>query len=158
MRFSKLQRELYKITCKNINFQIHCSAYPMRSQYGSTNLPRYWITLEKEIIFDYPKQFVKTDGTVKNISGHKRYYPYESDVSKISDLIREYIDTPKDEVFDKTFENDFWGLINILKAVDRRNGTKRLLKLKKKTKNISANKIIEARLNFLKNSDNMKTD
>ena len=73
-RWSKLQREIYKITADNINFQIHCVAYRMDSQMGSTNLPRYWITLDKETIFDYPKQFITEDGGMKNLSGFIRGY------------------------------------------------------------------------------------
>jgi len=143
--WSKLQRELYKLISDNLNFQIHCVAYPMNSVYGSTDLPRYWITLNKETIWDYPKQFVTKDGTVKNISGNEVGYPYKTDVSDISELIREYIDTPKDDILNKVFENDHWGLINILRAADRRVGERRLCELKKKTHNIAANKIIEAR-------------
>ena len=97
----------------------------MNSQYGSVELPQYWITFGNEIIFDYPIQFVVRDETgcfVKNLQVEKLYYPYDTDISFISDLIREYIDTPKDEVFSKHFENDYWGLINILKVADRRNG------------------------------------
>ena len=146
MRWSKLQREIYKITTEDINFQIHCSTYRMNSQYGSTDLPRYWITLNKEIIFDYPKQFVTDEGTVKNLSGFEAIYPYKTDISDISDLIREYIDTPKEQLLSKIFINDVWGLINILRAADSRIGVKRLEDLKKKTNNIAANKIIEARL------------
>ena len=143
--WSKLQRELYKLISNDINFQIHCAAYPMDSRYGSTDLPRYWITLDKEIIWDYPKQFVTKDGTVKNLSGFEAGYPHRTDVSDISELIREYIDTPKDEILKKVFEKDYWGLINILRAADRRIGKRRLNELKKKTRNIAANKVIEAR-------------
>ena len=64
MRWSKLQSEIYKIMDEEINLQIHCSVYPMNSRYGSTNLPRYWITLDKEILFDYPKQFLTAEGTI----------------------------------------------------------------------------------------------
>ena len=55
----------------------------MSSQYGSTDLPRYWITLDGEIIFDYPKQFVEKDKNgsfVKNLKGEKIYYPYQTDI------------------------------------------------------------------------------
>ena len=148
-RWSSLQREIYKIIDDSIPLQIHLSRYRMNSQYGSTDLPRYWITFGNEIIFDYPKQFVVQDETgcfVKNLQGEKLYYPYETDISYISDLIREYLDTPKDEVFSKHFENDYWGLINILKAADRRNGRNRLEQLKNKTKNQAARIIIEYRL------------
>jgi len=145
-RWSKLQREIYKITTDNINIQIHCTVYPMDSQYGSTDLPRYWITLDKEVIFDYPKQFVTSDGCVRNLSGFSIGYPYNACISDISNLIREYIDTPKDEILTKIFNNDYWGLINILRAADRRIGIRRLKTLKKKTRNIAARKVIKARI------------
>ena len=145
--WSKLKRDLCKITDEKINFQIHCVAYRMDSQYGSTNLPRYWITLGKETLWDYPKDFVKEYGT-KNYSDKKIHaYPYSSDVPAISDLLREYIETPKEIIFEKHFENDKWGLINILKSADRRIGKRRLLDLKRKTHNRAAHKIIAKRLN-----------
>ena len=147
-RWSKLQKEIYNLITSGINFQIHCAAYPMRSQYGSTDLPRYWITLDKEIIFDYPKDFVKADGTIVNHVGEKFNYPYTTEVSDISNLLREYIETSKEELFDKHFESDKWGLTNILKATDRRIGARRLNELKRKTESVSTNKIIERRLNL----------
>ena len=66
----------------------------------------------------------------------------------MSQLIREYIDTPKEELFTKHFENDNWGLINILKSADKRFGKRRLARLKRRTKNKTAHKIIEYRLNI----------
>ncbi len=148
-RWSSLQREIYKIIDDHIDFQIHLSIYRMSSQYGSTDLPRYWITLDGEIIFDYPKQFVDKDENgsfVKNLKGEKLYYPYETDISNISELLREYIDTPNEDVFAKHFENDYWGIIDMLKAADRRFGKKRLEVLKQRTKNEAVIKIIENRL------------
>lgn len=145
--WSKLQREIYKLITPEINIQIHCVAYPMNSRYGSTDLPRYWITLGKEIIWDYPADFITKEGCVKNYADKiNKLYPYFTDVSEISDLIREYIDTPKDILFDKHFGNDKWGLINILKAADRRIGNRRLNDLQRKTHNIASNKIIEQRM------------
>ncbi|MBR1737524.1 MAG: hypothetical protein IJ736_11005 [Firmicutes bacterium] len=149
-RWSSLQREIYKMIDEHTDLQIHLSKYRMNSQYGSTDLPRYWMTLGNEIIFDYPKQFVCEDekgNCIKNLNGDRSYYPYTNDITEISNLIREYIDTPKEDVFLKHFENDHWGLINILKAADRRFGKRRLEILKKRTKNNAARKIIEYRLN-----------
>lgn len=148
-RWSLLQKKLYTIIDDRIDFQIHISKYRMKSRYGSTDMPRYWITLGNEIIFDYPRQFTDSDSDgnfIKNLNGKKRLYPYDTDISDISDLIREYIDTPKESVFSKHFENDFWGLSNILKASDKRTGKRRLEALKRKTHNKSALKIIECRL------------
>lgn len=140
-RWSKLQKELYKLMTDDINFQLHCISYPMRSQYVSSSLPRYYITLDKEILWDYPKDFI-----LKDENNEHKVYPYYNDASDISDLIREYIDTPKDDFFSKHFENDKWGLINILISADRRIGKKRLQDLAKKVKNKSVLKIIEQRL------------
>ncbi|MBR5372595.1 MAG: hypothetical protein IK130_10325 [Oscillospiraceae bacterium] len=148
-RWSSLQRELYQIADERINFQIHLTKYRMNSSLGATDLPRYWITLNGEIIFDYPKQFVCKDETgtfVKNLNGAKLYYPYQTDIPRISELIREYIDTPKEEVFAKHFENDYWGIINILKAADRRIGKRRLELLRRRTGNQATQKIIACRL------------
>ena len=128
--WSKLQKSLYQIIADETCFQIHCSAYRMNSQRGGTLLPRYWITIEKDIVFDYPKQFLNEK--------EKESYPYVNQVSEISTLIREYIDCPPNLLPEKTFENDLWGLTDILKSVDKRLGKERLLKYFK-----SPNQVIE---------------
>ena len=116
--WSKLQKSLYLIVADNVDFQIHCSVYRMKSQRGSTDLPRYWITIGKDIIFDYPKQFLSDKGNEN--------YPYVTQISDISDLIRQYIDCPVNLLPEKHFENDLWGLTDILKAVDKRLGKGKL--------------------------------
>ena len=148
-RWSSLQRQLYQLVDEEIDFQLHLSKYRMRSARGSTDLPRYWISLKDEIIFDYPKQFIRKgeDGNfIENLKGERAEYPYITDISKISDLIREYIDTPKEEIFSKQFENDAWGLADIIKAADRRIGKSRLEQLKSATDSEVVKKIIDCRL------------
>ena len=159
-RWSKLQKELYLIIDPMIDFQIHCSAYPMRSRYGNTDLPRYWITLDKEIIFDYPKQFISSDGTVKNYDpdGVHQNYPYNTDVPDISALIREYIDTPISEIATKHFENDYWGLANILRAADRRIGQRRLDSLRRRIKNQAAQKILTIRIKVVSANEQLSAE
>jgi hypothetical protein len=49
-------------------------------------------------------------------------------------------------IYEKHFEKDKWGLINILKSADKRIGKRRLIELKNKTHNVAANKIIDERL------------
>lgn len=116
-RWSKLQKQVYNLLLPELELQIHCAAYPMRSQYGSTDLGRYWITLGKEVIWDYPKDF----------AGAKRKYPYVTDIAAISELLREYIVTPVEALPRKRFEQDVWGLTAILKAADRRLGREKLV-------------------------------
>lgn len=148
-RWSSLQRELYQIIDERLDFQIHLSKYRMNSRYGSAGLPRYWITFCGEIIFDYPKQFIDRNAEgncIRNLRGETAQYPYETDISAISALIRAYIDTPKEEIFTKHFEEDCWGLSNILKAADKRIGRRRLEILRKRVKNKAAQQMIAFRL------------
>lgn len=142
-RWSKLQRDLYNVIAPEIDLQIHCAVYRMDSQCGRTSLPRCWITLGRQIVWDYPKQFVdRPTGENTPIS----YYPYSTDMSAISDLIREYIMTPSKDILSKHFKNDHWGLVNILRAADRRVGERRLHLLRRKTHNKAALMIIARRL------------
>ncbi|MFB6366319.1 hypothetical protein ACFCP7_20060 [Paenibacillus elgii] len=152
-RWSKLQKELYLIITDQIDFQIHCVAYRMDSVYGSTDLPRYWITLDQDTIWDYPKQFVTYDGGVRNLTGFVAGYPYTTDISDISKLIREYIETPKNELMSKVFEHDHWGLINILRCADRRIGRRRFKQLRKKIHNKAALKVLQARMDLYVGSE-----
>ena len=46
----------------SVDFQMHCALYEMNSNNGhhSLKLPRYFITINKDIVFDYPKDFDTT--------------------------------------------------------------------------------------------------
>lgn len=114
-RWSKLQKQIYLILDDKIDLQIHCSMYRMNSQQGSVDLPRYWISLNKEIIFDYPK-----------IATSKEAYPYITDISNISNLFREYLDTPKNQILTQNFTADEYGITDLLKAADKRIGVEKL--------------------------------
>ncbi len=70
----------------------------------------------------------------------------------ISKLIREYIDTPKGELFTKEFADKF-NLIPILLACDRRIGKRRLKLLLAKSVNPAIHKIIELRVGSKSGND-----
>lgn len=103
------------------DFQIHVALYEMNSNdgYHGYKLPRYFITIGKEIVFDYPKDFDTTE----------KYgfdsYPWDTDMDAISNLIEAYIERPEADIM-SPFENDKWGLTNILRVCDRRIGKRRL--------------------------------
>lgn len=141
-RWSKLQRRLYDVRAPEADLQIHCVVYPMDSVYGRTGLPRYWITVGDEVVWDYPRQL--RDHWIPG-SKPLRYYPYQPEIGEISDLIEEYLDTPREELLDKRFENDHWGLLNILRAADRRFGALRLPTLRRKIGNAAARKVLDRR-------------
>ena len=120
-RWSKLQKRLYSLIDPAIDFQIHCAVYRMNSNHGKTSMPRYFITIGKEIVWSYPNP--------KNVSVEEEFetgtYPHMNDASEISDLIEAYIQTPRARIVDKTFPEDRWGLIPILRSADRRISHKR---------------------------------
>jgi hypothetical protein len=145
-RWSKLQKQLYQLFDPQVPIQIQCRVVRMKSQQGSTDLPRYWITLGKEVIWDYPGQFALPGGGVARADGTLiAGYPHSTDISLISDLIREYIDTPVSQLLSKHFANDHWGLVNILRAADRRIGARQWPTLRRKTHNIAALKVLTRR-------------
>ena len=119
-RWSKLQKQLYELVDESIDFKLHCTVYRMQSRHGGV----------KSL----------APGTLTKI------YPYGNDISDIGELIREYIDTPKEELFAKHFDEGGWGLANILKAADKRIGKRRLQILAKNKKNQAMQKVIAARL------------
>ena len=117
-RWSKLQSRVYKLMDPRINIQIHCAIYEMNSNdgYHGCKLPRYFITIGKDIVFDYPKEF---DTTYKY--GFNSY-PWDTDMEALSNLMEEYVQCPEKEIMND-FDNDLWGLTDILRICDRRVGS-----------------------------------
>ena len=116
-RWSKLQSRLYNLMEPSIDFQIHCALYEMNSNdgYHAMKLPRYFITVGKAIVFDYPKECDKTWKYGVNS------YPWDTDMSAISDLIEEYVQRSESEIMNE-FKNDRWGITDIFRVCDRRVG------------------------------------
>lgn len=125
-----------------LNFQIHCALYEMNSNngYHGSKLPRYWITIGKDIVFDYPKQF---DTTYKY---GRNSYPWDTDISNISDSIEEYLQTPRNELLEQ-FSNDKCKVTDILRLCDRRIGKRQLLKMYDTLENETLKNIVRLRLN-----------
>lgn len=120
-----------------VDFQIHCALYEMNSLgHHGNRLPRYFITIDKEIVFDYPRDIALDK---------KHTYLWDNDIDKMSDLIEEYIQCPNEKLFDGFF-NDKWGMADILLACDRRIGKKRFQNLMQRTKSDKIKRIIEKRM------------
>ena len=140
-RWSKLQSRLYNLMDENIDFQIHCALYEMNSNDGwhGCKLPRYFITIDKDIVFDYPKD---CDTTWEY---GRSSYPWGTDIERISNLIEEYIECPKSDLM-KDFEKDMWGLIDIFRVCDRRIGKRKLVELRERITNEKLSDVIDKRL------------
>lgn len=139
--WSKLQKQLYLIIDKDSKFQIHCSVYKTKSAWNAgqksgiskkqEQIPRYWITVgdNKEIIWDFPNNFLNGESMIENPYWNvtpddpntiKDTYFWDQNYTWVANLIREYLDTPRDQLLTKEFENDKYGLINVLRKYDRR--------------------------------------
>jgi hypothetical protein len=152
--FSKFKKQIDNLFVSELKMEFCCYSYPMRSQRGSTSIPRFCVKIGKEIIWDCPKDF--------KIKGEDIYM--WSNYNGICDLVREYIDTPVDKLLSMKFKNDVWKCINnyhlenmierieikyrlteIFKAADRRLGKSKLIDFAKKVNNPVVDLIIKKR-------------
>jgi len=133
MRWSQLQKLIYNIWSDDLHLQIHTNAYALS---GTASVGRYWITLGKAIIWDVPRDFPeeKAKGTYNQVA------------SEITEVIKAYLDTPREELLSRVFEADRWGLIDVFRVSDRRLGRKALAQLEKTSLAEPAKKILQARL------------
>ena len=140
-RWSKLQSRLYNLMDPAIDFQLHCALYEMNSNngYHGNKLPRYFITVGKEIVFDYPKDFDTTRKYGRNS------YPWDTEISEISNMIEAYIQRPEADLM-QPLEGDIWGLTALLRVCDRRIGKRRLRELRESVTDARLLAIIDRRL------------
>ena len=114
-RWSKLKKKVEKLMDKNLNFKIYCNAYEIGS-FGN-EIPRWWITINGEIIWDFPKHYSQED-----------WYYEDLDISQRLDT---YINSPSDDInmlIDLT--EDQFDLIHLLLTCDKRIGKRRLSKMR----------------------------
>ena len=152
--FSKLKKNIESLFDEKLKMQFCCIVYPMRSQRGSTSMPRYYVKLGKEIIWDFPKDFK-----------YKEMDIYQwSENNDLCNLVRDYIDTPLEKLLNKKFKQDTFKitvqylqertqenvvlefrLAELFKASDRRLGKEKLLKWATKINNPNVDRILEIR-------------
>ena len=162
-RFSKLKKQIDNLFDPVLKMEFCCNAYTMRTKgYARNTVPRFYVKLGKEIIWDYPKDFKDSE----------RCYAYWNSDNGISALIREYIDTPVDELLHKDFSGEYkkfglrhtdeegfqkvWNeksdpdvvvsLTDLFKVADRRIGKKKAMKWTGYAKNLDVYKIVCIRL------------
>ena len=114
-----------------LDFRIYANAYNIGE---SIPLPRFWVTVGEKIIWDWPKDYIEPEG----------WYFYDSAI-KISQLLRDYINTPESELLSKQFEDPF-KLIPVLRVCDRRITKRRLEKLLENRGNFEITFIISNKL------------
>ena len=115
-----------------LDFRIYANAYNIGE---CIQIPRFWINVGGKIIWDWPKDFMD----------HEGWFFYDS-AKKISQLLRNYINTPDSELLLKQFEDPF-KLVPVLRVCDKRIGKRRLEKLLEGPQNFEIAFIIFNRLN-----------
>jgi len=95
--FSKLKKPLEALFVPELKMKFFSNAFTFKNPWGSMNtIPRFYLVMDKEILWDFPANF-----EVKNVG-----YGWWADRNNISNLIREYIDTPVEELLNKKFDNE----------------------------------------------------
>ena len=150
-RFSKLKKRIEELFSPDLDMEVHCTVYRKKTSRTILKLPRLWITLNGEIIFDFIKDFKGVRAShlvhyIDNTSAMVDFPIIHLDILFITDMIQEYIETPVNKLLDHVLSKDYYGLSDILKAADRRIGKQRLLLLRDRTENEAAKKIIDTRL------------
>ena len=119
-RWSKLQKKIYCMIDPNLDWQIHCMKYRVPGHSGMQEFPRYFVTLNGKIIFDWPKAYPLGEGpeSLKLDLTHRACWR----ACEITEAIIEYLeaDTQKQMTL-----KDPWGIIDIVRAADRRIGRRR---------------------------------
>ena len=131
-RWSKLKKEVDDLMDPKLKFQIYCNAYNIGE---ALPIPRFWITISREIVWDWPKDFIEQDG----------WYFY-NEAKNLSQLLRVYIDTPVAELLSREYDDRF-KLVPLLLVCDRRIGKRRLNKMLEEERFAQYADIIFKRLN-----------
>ncbi len=149
-RWSKLKKEIESLFVDDLNLDLHCIDVNRSIESRNRNmgeglsmlsLGNYIVNLNKETIWNFPKDFKDPDWEMWPEGN-----PWKYSVSEINVLVRHYIDTPKEELLNKRFPEDLFGLTKILLAADRRLSIKRLEEYFNEHPNQYASKILAQRI------------
>ena len=130
-RFSKLKARVESFFDPRLKLRLYCTKVRMVSQYGNTDLPRYYLKMGKKIVWELNKS---------------EYYPYDEKTSLVSDLLRTWIDTKPKDFINVKRDIELISLFEILSCADKRVGQRTLKKFKDIYFSEPAKKIIEKRI------------
>lgn len=105
--WSQIQRKLYEIIDPKINLQVHCAVYPGGGKTCANGIPRFWVTLDGEVIFDCQHDFMfmwhDKDFDIGNL-------PFEDDISWCCGIVIRHFQAPVDSLMTL---HDRFGLTDI---------------------------------------------
>ncbi len=133
--WSKIQRKLYDILDPSLNLQVHCAVFRGKKKTLLNGIPRFWVTLNGEIIFDFMHDFMFLTMECRGAN------LYENHIQEICGAAIHYFQCPVDQLINF---HDLFGLSDILCAADRRIGKRRWPELYN-TRSEAARKVLIAR-------------
>ena len=95
-QWSILRKQINYLFVTELKLDFNCTSFPMRSERGSSSVVRFYLKMNHETIWDFPRDF-----EVKKLS----CYDW-SENNGISNLVRNYIDCPVNELLTKVFGNE----------------------------------------------------
>jgi len=120
--WSKLKARVEDLFVPSLDIRIHCTKYRYYTNHDHYDVPRHYIMMAGEVIWDFPGPYLRSKGN-----------PYAPPIdyqwgfaNGVASVLRQYLDCPKDKLLETQFEEDHWFLGDMLRAADRRLGFKRL--------------------------------
>jgi hypothetical protein len=116
-RFSKLKKRIESLFAPELELKVYCTVYAKKGNYDCMESPRLWIVLGKEIIFDWLKEFKEMK--IDDPSYSEGRCVWYEDIVYITEMIQEYIETPRDELKEHSLYKDEYGLEERCKKMER---------------------------------------
>ena len=142
-RWSKLKKLIEDLFVSGLPLQIHCTK--IRTTLHTTGslaevLGVFSFRLGEKLIWNFPRQFV-TEETIYSDGGNHLSYS----VRDLNELLRDYLNTPKERLLKHNYSRDYFGMTNICKAADRRISLERLREHFKDCEHECVVKVLSAR-------------
>ena len=136
--WSQIQRKLYDLIDPNLKLQVHCAVDPGGGRTCLNGIPRFWVKLGGEVIFDCLHDYIfmwqDKNFDIGNL-------PLEDDIAWCCGIVIRYFQAPVDCLMTL---HDRFGLTDILLAADRRIGKRRWPEIYA-TRSEAAQKVLVAR-------------
>lgn len=91
--WSQIQRKLYDLIDPNLKLQVHCAVYPGGGRTCLNGIPRFWVMLGGEVIFDclhdYMFMWQDKNFDIGNL-------PLEDDIAWCCGIVIRYFQAPVD--------------------------------------------------------------
>jgi hypothetical protein len=141
-RWSKLEVRLRRLADPALGFRVRFTRYraekmPYAHPYEEST--RIWITLGKDTIWSVPRDMHSGSDTV-GIDLYSRRGP-----EWLVELAAQYLDVPRDRLIEWTPDWMGWGLVDLLKASDRRIGRRQWARLRSVLTEPAALRVLDLR-------------